>query len=754
MGDLGEYRWLDSVGVSGEMALCPLNHACHTSEMGHTGGEVQEQLAVAAMEDDRPVGPRKLLTVAVRDYEDDDEDEAEEFAAGIDEQLEVVGQWWGPGGSLPPFHAVPPRALKSRDDVEDLLRTEGVRGMRGHALVLFITGHGIAAASGTHFLKLPKTEQGRYLATAVRTSDLIAAALDSHVENVLVIVNACYAARLDTELSLLVKDLGQDRREKSRLDVLVTCAHNRTIEVRRFPTTLRGVYERLRTKSGITTPYLTVVEFMAEYERELRHADRERYRLRRLVDGSGLEDPSPCLPNPGYVRARDLIGASPRQATAADGYWLDRATGRTQESDAGWYFRGRDDLNRHIATFLGPRRGRGVLLITGSTGSGKSAVIARAVVLSDPLFREDPLYKAAADLAAADTIPPEGSVTAAVLAHRRDAAQVASDLLRALRVRPAPVGPADDPVQRWSGQLHDYVRDAGQPVTLVIDGLDEAFERHRIVHDVLAPLSGFCAPSPGVPGQRTDDGPPAARPAARLLIGIRSTRPSSRPDPSAAGDEHELLQVLRQVFRTAEVQRTDGEDARRDIEEYLHALISAGGHRGTARAAARLVAPVLAPSFIDARVAGEHLRKARDPAQLAAHPRWQKRLRQGIRGLLVQDLRLVEEDRDGLPRDVALALLRAAAFAQGAGVPWSDIWPQVAGVFLRRRLPADEWDTMIARLLAGRLSGYLAHDHEDNRLVYRPAHEALVDLLMNTDDDLADDDLPADDVASDAGSEQ
>uniref|UniRef100_UPI002F919F7C ATP-binding protein n=1 Tax=Streptomyces virginiae TaxID=1961 RepID=UPI002F919F7C len=677
------------------------------------------------------------MTVAVRNYDEAVEDEADEFAAGIDEQLDVVARWWGPSGRLPGFHQLSTPDLTCRQDVEDLLRSEGVREMRGHALVVFITGHGIPGTSGTHFLKLPDTDTRRKLATAVRTSDIVMAALDSHVENVLVIVNACYAAKLDTELDALFKDVRQNRKDKCQLDVLVTCDHNQTIEVRRFPTTLRSVFERLRTKAGITTQYLSMEEFRAEYARALpTDADRRRFRLRHLVEGGSSFDPSPCLPNPGYAHLRDLIGAEHRQATAADGYWLDRATGRTQESDAGWYFRGRDALNRKVAAFLGPRRPRGVMLITGCAGSGKSAVVARAVVLSDPEFRSDPLYKEATDLTEADTIPPEGAVTAAVLAHRRGPETVTSDILRELGITPLPVGPADDPVVCWTLQLQEFVQAADRPVTLVVDGLDEALERDRIVHDVLAPLSEFCSP---VPGARHADDTSAVEPAVRLLIGIRSTRPPNTDGTDEdAGDQHGLLEMLRHAFPLAEVERTDGDDARQGIEEYLYALISTGGHQDTARAAARLVAPMLSPWFIHARLAGEQLRAAADPAALAAQETWQATLRQGIRGLLVRDLALVERDEDGLPRDIALALLRASAFAQGAGVPWSDVWPQMAGVFLRQRLPAEEWDASIVKLLAGRLSGYLAHDREDHRLVYRPAHEALVELLMNTDDELSD----------------
>ncbi|MFD4371115.1 AAA family ATPase [Streptomyces sp. NPDC058486] len=706
--------------------------------MTHAGGTVAGKPAAAGTENTatEPPGLRTLLTLAVRDYEDlDDGGPDEEFAEGIDEQLGVVAQWWGPDASRPGFRRVPAPDLRSRDDVEDFLRTEDVREMRGLALVMFITGHGISGSSGVHFLKLPKSVAERPLATAVRTSEIVAAVLDSHVENVLVIVNTCYAGSLRSELDALYRNVRGDRRSGCRLDVIATCGHDQTVQVRRFSTLLRNVHQRLRTSAGITTPHLSVVDFIAEYEKELRsEEDRQRFRLHHLVSGSGYTFQNPCLPNPGYTDPH-ATGSVLRDVAAAE-YWLDRATGRAQEADTGWYFRGRESLNRRIAAFLGQARDRGVLIVTGSVGSGKSALVARAVVLSDASIRQNPFYKEAFDLSTVDAVPPEEAVTAAVTAHHRTAAQVASEILKALGSDPkSTAGPTDDPLVGWSEQIVEAVRSLGGPVTLVIDGLDESAERSRILRDVLEPLTEFCSPRvppPRRPEEPLCDGPD---PAVRLVLAVRSSRPLAGAAADAPEDEeHGLLKDLRQLFPAAEVVRTDGDDTRSDIEDYLSALIGEGGHHDAARRIAAEIAPMISPSFIDARLAGEQLRASSEPDSTAKDPAWQRRLKQGIRGLLQRDLETAGED--GLPSDVALALLRAAAFAQGAGVPWSNIWPQMAGVFLGRQLPYDEWDIMIEKLLAGRLSGYLAHDHEDDRRVYRPAHEALATLLRNTDDDL------------------
>lgn len=696
--------------------------------MRHTGGEVERSRLT---ERDGQSAQRILLTMAVRDYENDDS--ADEFAEGIDRQLEAVREWWQTPGPLPAFRHVDPPELKHRDDVEDFLREQNVRELRGHALALFITGHGVSASADTHFLRLPASVERRPLATAVRTADIVAAALDSHVENVLVIVNTCFAGNMASDLAGVYKEIRTSRAASSRLDVLVTCGLKTKIEVLRFPTLLQAALTRLRTTAGITTPHLSVPDFMGEYARGLAAEDEQKFKLHHLIQG-GTYHPSPCLPNPGYIHMPDLLGAIQQQAPLSAEYWLDRATGRPQESDTGWYFRGREGLNRTVASFLSPQSPRGVLLVVGCAGSGKSAVLARAVALSNPVFRLTPLYKAAEAISPEDTIPPKGSVTAAVLARHLDAAEVAGALLDALGVPREEVDATDDRVAVWSQQVQEHVRACGETMTIVLDGLDEAQEQARIIGDVLAPLAPFCGAP--VPGQRQDGTVDKASPAVRLLIGVRASRTADDTPRELSDDELGLLHSLWKVFPAAQVEHTDSTSSRADMELYLEALIGDAINSETVNEVVPLVVDAVWPSFIDARLAGDQLRSSKDPLALARSEDWYKEtLTSGIRGLLQRDLQLVGGDE--LPPKVALALLKAAAYAKGQGVPWGEVWPTIAGVFLLPdRLDADQWDRMIEKLLGGRLSGYLALAVEDDRRVYRPAHEELVDVLLDLDADL------------------
>ncbi|MEU9468022.1 hypothetical protein AB0D78_15455 [Streptomyces avermitilis] len=696
--------------------------------------------------EDEPPAQSTLLTVAIREYPDGDED----FTAGIDEQLSVVTDWWCDPEADEPFHRVAQPELHERYDVERFLHEARVRETGGQALVLFVTGHGKLGASGTHFLQLPKTELRRQLATAIRTSEIVAAALDSRAEHVLVIVNTCYAEAIAGELSQLHKEIRQSRRDRGSLDVIATCAQDQLVQVGRFPSVMRQVLHRLRTNAQITTPWLSVGDLMTEFESELRgDTERRRHRLRRIIDGGGQTVLTPCLPNPGYRPVRQLVGPARRQvATPAEDIdiWLDRASGRPQETDPGWYFSGRERLNRELAVFL--TRPEGVLLLTGTAGSGKSAVLGRAVTLSDPLFRENADYADAVKSAAPRTVPPENSVSVAVLARHRSAADVLHDLLLGLGVAPRSPGPTDDPVDLWGTQLDTHLTAPGETLTLVVDGLDEAYEPFRIVRDVLAPLNAHCAPPAPLPGQRGPARHPAEpegqRRSLRLLIGVRSSRPPAHlaaprgsaprtaPTRPPVTQEPGLLAALCEIFPTASVLRTDDTGSRDDIASYVEALIGPKdcGSDSTRRAA-EAVADRVWPSFLDARLAGEQLRETRDPAVLAADQRWLDLLQAGTIGLLRRDLRLAADE--GLPAEVALALLRASAFALGAGIPWSNVWPAMAGALLGR--PIEEPDRMIDSLL-GRLSGYLAHDHEDERFVYRPVHEALAEILRDPRQDL------------------
>ncbi|MEV8311820.1 hypothetical protein AB0P36_31960 [Streptomyces flavidovirens] len=676
-----------------------------------------------------------LVIVAV----DDDDPE---FSKAIEEQLSVVTAWWREGPPGEGFEQTVLRSPAERHDVEGFLHYSGIREADEHAvLVVYITSHGAVGRSGRHFLLLPDTDLDRLPATGMPTNEIVIAALDSRARHVLVIVNACEAEGIDVELRAFVRDLAQVRTAGGTLNVVATTQARSPVLGREFAVLLRMAFEWLQDAAGITQPYLSISEFFQALEGAAERLEADRALSvpgPRLVVQSRLTVPLPTLPNPGY-RRKPVVVLQAREEVAATHeeleYWLDRASGRASSDDPGWYFSGRQDLNRQLAKFVeGPA---GVLVVTGTAASGKSAVLARAVTLSDPSFRASPRYAEAVSMSPKDSVPQEGSVHVAVSARNRGPLSLVEAIGTKLGCEPDRSQSGADELRQWQEGLRSFFQsEEGETVTVVVDGLDESPDPGACLRDVLAPMAANAAglttasslpiPEQGGCSATGSALPPAGLRGLRLLVGVRSSRPGS-PERGVGPSLGELLHDLRNFFPAAQVVRTDGQRVREDVTAYVTALLAGapwGADPAMVTRAAATVASHVGHSFLDARLAAEQLRRSEDVA-LLSDPQWLSQLDRGTVGLFEEDLDQVSDE--GLSRDEALALLRAAAFGLGRGIPWAHVWPAVAQGLLQA--PIEHADDKIRRLLGSRLAGYLTHDSEDDRVVYRPTHEQLGAIL-------------------------
>ncbi|MEW1912358.1 ATP-binding protein [Kitasatospora sp. NPDC085895] len=667
---------------------------------------------------------RRLVTIAVQDYGDDDPT----FTDGMKEQFQALDTWWcDPALGERRFTPEPVPDLQSRRDVAAFLDDIDLQeAPADDAVVLFISGHGHASPGGSHYLLLPESEPTRIAGTAYRTTDLIAAAIDSHAKHVLVIVNTCYADGTAINLAQLRSDLNAQRANSPTIAGLATTDIRTTIGVRAFSRLLTQAHQQLRTSAELTTRYLSFTEFLEQLN-DAAAATGHTAPL-SLLGSDGSRIPHLCLPNPGYQPPKLLVAPQRSQVATSEAdmrYWISRASGRPNRSDPGWYFSGRKPLTRALADFLreGPPQGHSPsMIITGTAGSGKSAIIARAVTLSDSGFRANPDFTQAVEDSPTETVPPVGSIDIAVLARQRTAEDVTAALLDALGCPPPAPDPGQDRLTALRGSLltalHDLA-DAGRTITIVIDGLDEADAPYLLVPQIIAPLA-------------------QATTAPKLVIGVRSHLTDAAPTADHSVPDTALLDHLRRALTTrdpagAELPplelRTDGPDTVHDIQSYLQALLDDVPDHSfdPATTARRITAHIPAISFLDARLAGNQIREADHPHDLLDDPYWWDSLGQGLVGLLGQDLRSL--NTPALPPATALGLLRAAAFAQGAGIPWGPIWPAMAEAVLDRPLP--DADAAIDALRTGRLVGYLAQDTEDGRIVHRLAHERLAEVLRD-----------------------
>ncbi|NEB76678.1 hypothetical protein G3I40_15820, partial [Streptomyces sp. SID14478] len=433
------------------------------------------------------------------------------FDDALEQQLAALELWWPRhGGEFSWQLSRNPDGspLSTRHDVEAYLESSGVReGDADKPLVLFVSGHGLTAKSARHYLRLPATRDARLLATAVPTSTLAYAALDSHARDVLVILNMCESAAVQSELVTLQDDLDPVRKEEARLNVLATTERGRQVLGLELARVLSRAHLLATTSEQIAHPHLTMSEFTQLLNRAAKLLEEERpvrRRARRAAARVNIPQPlltqwqherTPALPNPGYDPAPRVAKAEVSDVAVTFDeleYWLEKASGRLDQADGGWYFTGRTALNRILVGFV--ERPRGAMIVTGSAGTGKSALLGRVVTLSDPLFRAEDRYRTAFD-GPPETIPPAGSVTAAVSARNHTSLTALRQLGHALGLRPA-----GDELGDWQGALEEFLARPGDPVTVVVDSLDEAYDPTHFITTALAPFVAATRAGPHAAG--------------------------------------------------------------------------------------------------------------------------------------------------------------------------------------------------------------------------------------------------------------
>jgi WD40 repeat protein len=683
---------------------------------------------------------RRLVVIAVDGYEDGQEG----FKEGIAAQVERITGWLADPelGDDRRFEVV--RAEHSPQSVDDLRAFLHGQNLAAasykEAVVVYITGHGMRRLAQRHYLMLPKTEEERLLATAFPTSELISAVLDSRSEHVMVLVDSCHSGTLRAELGSLFQDLSDERHRHKGTAVITAGDHFEKPLVGSFTRRVALACERMRDEaSGYTGSHLS----FAEWEQLLHQVglneegvEKELVSAEWIVPHSPGRAPSACLPNPRYKPLESATSPALRQLTLGSGsleeFWLERASGRAGANDPGWYFSGRAEPMARMVDFV--REGAGVLVVTGAAGSGKSALLARLVTLADAGFAADPKYTAVVAGIPDRLRPGPGAVDVAVLARNKSARVVVEELLSALGG--APNG-RELPLQILLRLLAERSSSgAASPVNVVIDALDEAEDPLACVGDFIVPLSRLT----------TADG---TERAVRLVVGVRSSPTTLYSSGTALHDEQadQLLRKLADALRTedaaVQILRTDGPDCSADIAAYTATLLCAPqtspyhGAPDAAEAAALHIAEAVAPSFLDARIAADQLRTAAVRQNLD-EAGWLKRLADGTTGLLREDVQAVAT-ATGVSAGLLATALRATAFAPGAGLPWAEVWPAVTAALASAAYgpgyaDLDAADHAIRTLRSGRLTGYLAAAEEDARIVYRPVHQRLTDLLLTGHD--------------------
>src|SRR5215470_9363209 len=395
-------------------------------------------------------------------------------------------------------------------------------------------------------------------------------------------------------------------------------------------------------------------------------------------------------PRWGWTLARD---------TESVRHWRPRARGARIDSERGYRFHGRRVALTRIAGWLDRREpDRRVLVVTGSPGAGKSAVLSRIVTTADAAIRA---LLPANDQAILASI---GSVSCAVHAKAKTALEVAEEIARAASARLP-----DDP-----DDLAPAIREAldergGRRFNVIIDALDEAAspaQARAIIDRVALPLAETCSDAGAqvvVGTRRRDDG-------GNLLDRIGGALEAIDLDDPGYFAEEDLA-----AYALA-CQQLAGDE--RPGNPYLDDTIA----RPVASAIAAMADRNFLIAGLIARSRGLHDEEPADPGQLAFSATVDSALAAYLERL---------SPVAGVPADRALTAL---AFAEAPGLP-ARLWQLAIEAIDGTRVSAED----LTRFARSSAANFLvetggetgAGDHgARGAIVYRLFHQGLNDALL------------------------
>jgi hypothetical protein len=381
--------------------------------------------------------------------------------------------------------------------------------------------------------------------------------------------------------------------------------------------------------------------------------------------------------------------------TAADGI------SRLQEDplQEEWLFTGRREILARILAWIRAEV-PGAFVVTGSAGSGKSAVVERIVALSESLQRRVLLEHA--PLEPEDPDPGLGGIDAAVHLRGMGAHDLATVLADRLQL-PAPAS-------CW--QLVEAVATMPYSPILVFDGLDEAIPEQatEIVTDLLVPLSVL----------------------ASVLLATRHQEFGWHQPPPG----QEAVRLGELFGGNASVVDLDAESGTgQDIEQYLTRRLRSAGRADLVPRVASVLARKAAAQrggFLYARtVVSQIVRGVID-----AHAQgWEGQLAATTVGALEHDLSSRTRVRDGveLP-DTARDLLRALAWGMGRGLPGRGVWEAAATALSPN---GAEYRAADLDWVLEHYGCHIVEDEQDGEAVYRLSHRTFVEHLVASSPEVA-----------------
>jgi WD40 repeat protein len=597
----------------------------------------------------------------------------------------------------PPGYRVNPKMKSLQADVEKAAAAAPV-------VVVYYTGHGAQPSGGTYYLVSQQSQPAALRATALAARDLLElltlhddmgdALPDDQQPTVLIILDCCFSGAAGMAvIEDMLRGIGNPSTwvisSASPLEYAQQGLFARAFcDALRRPTT--GPSQRF-------VHPLTIVDAVNDV------LSQEQQKALLFQPAAGAAHIPPFFPSFSYQPG--LAGMT----VADQHHWLSRVRGGPDETTAGFYLTGdtgrlraAEDLSSWM-TDPGPKR---LAVVTGSPGSGKSALLALPVLLTEQSQRRDLLRAAAPGSLieyTASLLPAEIPVTA-IHARGLNTDQTAGAIALAL----------GQEASTASGLLEvlDATPQQDEQV-VVVDAVDEARSPSTLLGGLLVPLS--------------------RQPGIRVVIGAR------RHVLAGAGKTHTTIDLDASRYRDPGA-----------LTDYIHRLLIAAAERnvttcyqsgsGTAGAdpglatvvaeaiAQRATAREGAESFLIGRLLALSVRGRPEPVDVTS-PDWQSDLPATLAEAFDEDLA-----RLGNAQPLARALLEALAWAKGPGLPWETIWVPVARALAERGgIPSTPSITNEGvRWLLDKAGAYVVEDVGPGlRSVFRPFHDLLAAHLRD-----------------------
>ncbi|MFI1032193.1 hypothetical protein [Streptomyces sp. NPDC020951] len=346
---------------------------------------------------------------------------------------------------------------------------------RTATLVIYATGHG-HQSENEWVLVPPEHDDPLNPRAVVPPADLIAALKErTDLAQVLLVLDACGAGPGGEQALLDTLEKSRYRPVDGQFDLWVVAAARRAETARQtvfsdaFTAALRDTAVR-----SFDQPHLDLAKVMESVQKALSRTSQKA----RLV--AGHEDPH-CrtLPNPLFMPS-EPPGGLPAG-------WSRSSRGVLNQEAPGWYFTGREAALRTVLDHLSGAGSAPPLWLTGSHGSGKTAVLGRIATTATADLR------AGLPVVARQGVLPVGDLAlAAVDARGRTADRLAAEIARRLTLTAAES--VADLLAELGGGNGGNSGNGGNGGTVrgvIVDHVDEADAPDAVLADLIGPLAAL-----------------------------------------------------------------------------------------------------------------------------------------------------------------------------------------------------------------------------------------------------------------------